>query len=75
MKILFLEPPPTLDWEPGSLTYYYDGQPVWTYTDGVPSARLYLHAVYGVGQNVYVPAQMSIDYIRVWQHPFSSAAR
>jgi beta-glucanase (GH16 family) len=60
------------DWEPGSITYYYDGVQVGQVTSAVTSAPMYLildlavSGTYG-GQTV-VPATMMVDYVRVWQH-------
>ncbi len=64
------------DWEPGSITWYYDGQPVWQLTTAnltpgqtISSSPQYLilnlglDAAQGVG-----PAAMRVDYVRVWQH-------
>lgn len=60
------------DWEPGSITYYYDGIPVGLVTSGVTSAPMYLIANLGVstqhGGPLSVPAQTDIDWIHVWQH-------
>lgn len=59
------------DWEPGSITYYYDGQEVWQDTTGVTSAPMYLILGLGVPSSgpVTVPASFKVDYVRVWQHP------
>ena len=55
------------DWEPGSITYYYDGAPVWSTTSGVTSAPMYLilNLALNSGDG---PASMAVDYVRVWQH-------
>jgi beta-glucanase (GH16 family) len=58
------------DWEPGSLTFYYDGTKVWQDTSGITSAPMYLIldlALDGSPSNV-APANMRVDYVRVWQH-------
>ena len=58
------------DWEPGSVTYYYDGVRVGQITLGITSAPQYLildNAVGGGGTTV-VPSTMMVDYVRVWQH-------
>ncbi|GAA2148349.1 hypothetical protein GCM10009760_40230 [Kitasatospora kazusensis] len=58
------------DWEPGSVTYYYDGVKVGQITSGVSSSPQYLilnNAVYGDNLTV-APADMQVDYVRVWQH-------
>ena len=59
------------DWEPGSVTYYYDGEEVGRITTGVTSAPQYLilnNAVGGSGGQSVAPADMQVDYVRVWQH-------
>jgi beta-glucanase (GH16 family) len=60
------------DWEPGAITYYYDGRQVFQYTAGITSAPMYII----VGQSVssiqsppvILPATLLVDYVRVWQH-------
>ncbi len=59
------------DWEPGSITYYYDGVQVGKITTGITSAPEYLILNYTQGSwggPTSVPATMQIDYVRVWQH-------
>ena len=60
------------DWEPGSVTWYYDGQKLETVTAGVTGAPMYLILNLAVDQTnggpVQVPATMRVDYVRVWQH-------
>jgi len=60
------------DWEPGSVTYYYDGTVVGTITTGVTSAPMYLildlAADNTYGGPLAAPATMRVDYVRVWQH-------
>jgi beta-glucanase (GH16 family) len=60
------------DWEPGSVTYYYDGVEVGRITEGVVSSPMYLILNLAVG-GVYsgpvsVPSTVLVDYVRVWQH-------
>lgn len=58
------------DWEPGSVTYYYDGVKVGQIASGITSAPQFLilnNAVGGSGTTV-TPATMQVDYVRVWQH-------
>lgn len=61
------------DWEPGSITYYYDGRQVWHTSTGVTSAPMYLILSLGVSRVIsppdIAPATMQVDYVRVWQHP------
>jgi len=60
------------DWEPGSVTYYYDGVQVGQITTGITASPMYLilsntvSSTYG-GPTV-APADLQVDYIRVWQH-------
>ena len=59
------------DWEPGSITYYYDGVNVGRVTANVTSAPMYLILDYALTKGratVRVPSTMSVDYVRVWQH-------
>jgi len=61
------------DWEPGSVTWYYDGNDVGTVTTNVTGDPMYLIASLAVDQSyggpIQAPASLRIDYIRVWQHP------
>jgi beta-glucanase (GH16 family) len=60
------------DWEPGSVTYYYDGQVVGTITSGVTGAPMYLILSIGGNSQVGGPthrATLRVAYVRVWQHP------
>jgi beta-glucanase (GH16 family) len=59
------------DWEPGSVTYYYDGVKVGQITTGITSVPQYLilnNAVGGYGGAIMAPATMKVDYVKVWQH-------
>jgi beta-glucanase (GH16 family) len=60
------------DWEPGSVTYYYDGQRVGQITTGITSAPMYLILGLAVddtyGGPILTPDAMRVDYVRVWQH-------
>ena len=60
-----------VDWEPGSITWYYDGTPVGTVTSGVTGSPMYLIADLALddtyGGPIAAPATLRIDYIRVWQ--------
>jgi beta-glucanase (GH16 family) len=57
------------DWEPGEVTFYYDGRRVGTLTDGITSAPMYLILGLGVapGSSVIAPARLQVDFVRVWQ--------
>jgi beta-glucanase (GH16 family) len=60
------------DWEPGSVTWYYDGVEVGTVTQGVTNSPMFLLATMALdntyGGPIQTPATMRIDYIRIWQH-------
>jgi beta-glucanase (GH16 family) len=60
------------DWEPGSVTYYYDGLPVGSVTSGVTASPMFLILDLAVdnsyGGAIQAPATMHVDYVRVWQH-------
>lgn len=57
-------------WQPGSVTYYYDGKAVGTITNGVTSAPMYLILDYAVSSSIggptKAPSTMKVDYVRVW---------
>lgn len=64
-----------LDWQPGKLTWYLDGRPMWTVTHGVPAEPMYLLANLAVGgdwpgppdNTTAFPASYRIDSIKVWR--------
>ena len=60
------------DWEPGSITYYYDGVEIARYTSGITSSPMYLVLNLAISSMlsppVVVPVTMLVDYVRVWQH-------
>lgn|GEM_PF-1022466 len=58
------------DWEPGSVTWYYDGQDVGNITTGVTSSpmAIILDLAIEPGDPVQVPATMRVAYVRAWQH-------
>jgi hypothetical protein len=56
------------DWQPGKVSYYYDGNIVGSVDRGVTDSKMYLvlnHA--GAWRGPTVPADMQVDYVRVWQ--------
>ena len=55
------------DWEPGSVTYYYDGKDIGSVTTGVTSAPMFLILNYAAGPPYQAPSTMKVDYVRVWQ--------
>jgi beta-glucanase (GH16 family) len=57
------------DWEPGNVTYYYDGADIGSVTSGITSAPMFLVLSYGTEKLVQAPLTMRVDYMRVWQHP------
>ena len=56
-------------WEPGKITFYYDGQQVGTITQGVVSAVHFLILNNGINDRygINVPATAQVDYVRVWK--------
>jgi beta-glucanase (GH16 family) len=59
-----------VDWQPGSLTFYYDGVVVGQQTVGVTGTPHYLILNLGVGSfggQTVVPQTVLVDYVRVWQ--------
>jgi hypothetical protein len=66
-----------LDWEPSGLSYYYDGQLVFSVpasTSGfIPTARQFPIVFYMPPENGRSPlvpnAEMKVDWVKVWQHP------
>jgi beta-glucanase (GH16 family) len=59
------------DWEPGSVTYYYDGVEVGKITTGITAAPMYLILNNSASASMGGPtvsADMKVDYVRVWQH-------
>ena len=57
------------DWEPGIVTYYYDGVDIGSVTSGITSAPMFLILGYAAGNPYQAPDTMRVDYVRVWQHP------
>jgi beta-glucanase (GH16 family) len=59
-------------WQPGSVTYYYDGKAVGKLTNGITSSPMYLILNNAVssqyGGPTSAPATMKTDYVRVWQN-------
>jgi beta-glucanase (GH16 family) len=60
------------DWEPNSITFYYDGVQVGRITAGVTSSPMYLILNLAVdstyGGPIQIPGTLRVDYVRVWQH-------
>jgi hypothetical protein len=57
------------DWEPGIVTYYYDGVDIGSITSGITSAPMFIILDYAVGKSFQAPDTMKVDYVRVWQRP------
>ena len=61
------------DWEPRSITYYYDGRVAGTIKSGITHAPMYLILNNATAHRyqipIQVPADMRVTYVRVWQHP------
>ena len=57
------------DWEPGSITYYYDHAVVGRVTRGVTRSPMFLVANLGIRRGDGPRgARTALDYVRVWQH-------
>jgi len=55
------------DWEPGYVTYYYDGVKVGNINSGITGAPMYL--ILNASTSSAVPNfTEQIDYVRIWQH-------
>jgi hypothetical protein len=63
-----------VDWEKGSLKYYYDGVQIASTTSNVTSSPQFLILSYSTSaQNNWggppsIPNNMYVDYVRAWQH-------
>lgn len=63
-----------VDWEPGVLTFYYDGAKVGEvktgYINSTPQYLIMTEVPPGsYGGELVVPDEIAVDYVRVWQHP------
>ncbi len=58
------------DWEPGIVTYYYDGVKVGTIASGITSAPMYLvlQNTTSSGSSTVAPANVQVDYVRAWSY-------
>jgi beta-glucanase (GH16 family) len=57
-------------WEPGKITWYYDGQQVFQQTSNVISVPHFLIlnlGLKGETNNPTIPSTMRVDYVRVWK--------
>ena len=65
-------------WEPGAVTYYYDGVEVGKITTGITSSPMYLILNYGVsdviGGPTAVPSEMLVDYVHVYSQDPNAVA-
>jgi beta-glucanase (GH16 family) len=66
-----------LDWQANSVTWYFDGKVVKTFTKtaDIPHQPMYILLDLAVGgwisfpdKNTHFPADMQVDYVRVWTH-------
>jgi beta-glucanase (GH16 family) len=58
------------DWEPGKVTYYYDGVDVGSIATGITGSPMYIALDNAVSaeSNTVNSAAMQVSYVRVWQH-------
>lgn len=71
-----------VDWEPDHMTFYEDGNAIWTTTDtaAIPTTPMYLLLNLAVGGNwpgspnssTVFPSDFLIDWVHVYQHPAST---
>ena len=56
------------NWQPGIVTYFYDGVKVGQITTGITAAPQYLILQYTINSSrvATVPNEMQVDYVRVW---------
>lgn len=54
------------DIRPGSVTFYYDGAPVYTYLGTVPSTQRPLIIGNSTGGTLTGPKNLIVDYVRAW---------
>jgi beta-glucanase (GH16 family) len=60
-----------VNWEPGAITYYYDGVSIGDFTTDIPSTPMFLILNLEVSTTLSppaAPASMLVDYVRVWRH-------
>ena len=55
------------DWQPGSVTYYYDGTKVGSITSGITSAPMFLLLDNTTTRHHPIADSMRVQYVRVWQ--------
>lgn len=57
-----------VNWQPGTLTFYYDGKKVGTLAyDRTSPNYLIVNYAMGAGNPILANATMQVDYVRVWQ--------
>jgi beta-glucanase (GH16 family) len=54
-------------WEPGKITFYFDGRQVASWTSGVVSAEHFLILNHSMDGTPYTNTTMDVDYVRVWK--------
>lgn len=55
------------DWQPGSVTFYYDGHKVGKITSGITSAPMFLLLDNTTTADSPISDSMRVQYVRVWQ--------
>jgi len=65
-------------WEPGSVTYYYDGVEVGKIASGITSSPMYLILNNGISDSIggptHVGSDMLVDYVHVYSHAPNAVA-
>lgn len=56
-------------WEPGKITFYYNGQQVGVWSTGVVSSKHFIILNNGINDRygIVVPSTVLVDYVRVWE--------
>jgi beta-glucanase (GH16 family) len=64
-------------WEPGKITFYYDGKNIGSVTRGVASSPMMIiltYAIGGWGGDTVVPSEMLVDYVHVYSNSSTAHA-
>jgi beta-glucanase (GH16 family) len=61
-------------WEPGSVTYYYDGVEVGEITSGITSAPMFMILNNGISESIGGPTSVGSTMLVDWVHVYSDSA-
>jgi beta-glucanase (GH16 family) len=66
------------NWEPGSITYYYNGRQIAQYSSRISTTPMFLVLDLALSSSITspdtLPATMLVDYVRVWRHQVEDRA-